>query len=138
MNTVKRRILPFLAILACCAVVATFVSRANAQGGEEDWEQAVFEVEIMSMHLEMFGQLADLIQQMHGIAEDPSATGVMTVMSLEDHLQGDEATAFLEDMLNKTDDEAVQRMIRVKLIEFYEGEGDSDAALEHIEALIVG
>ena len=136
MTTIRKRFFPVLALFICCAVVAAAVSRATAADKQNEWEQEVFEVEVMSMHLEMFGQLVDLIQGMHEITDDPSASGVMAVMSVDDYVQGEDRIDFLNDMLGETDDPTVRRAIRVKLMETYKEMGNTQEALEQIEALI--
>lgn len=136
MTTIRKRFFPVLALFVCCAVVAAAVSRATAADKQNEWEEEVFQVEVMTMHLEMFGQLIDLIQGMHEIADDPSSSGVMAVMSVDDYVQGEDRIDFLNDMLNETDDPTVRRSIRIKLMETHKEMGNTEEALEQIEALI--
>ncbi len=136
MTTIRKRLLPAFLLVVCCGVVAAAVSRASANTKQDDWEGQMTEVKIMSMHLEMYSQLVGLIQDMHTVADDASASGVMAVMSVDDHVQGQDRIKFLNDMLRDTDDPTVRRAIRIKLIESYKDMGDNDEALEQIEALI--
>lgn len=136
MKTIRQRFLPALMLVVVCGVVAATVSRVSAKDKQDDWEAAVTEVKVMSMHLEMYGQLVGLIDGMNEIHTSPSASAEMAIMGLDDHLGAEERAEFLDDMLGETDDPAIRRAIRTKLIETYEELGESEEALEHIEALI--
>lgn len=137
MTTIRQRFFPALLLVLCCGVVAAAVSRVSADTKQDDWDGQMTEVKMMSIHLELYGQLIELIQGMHEITDDPSASGVMAVMSVDDHVQGQARIDFLNEMLEEAEDPTVRRSIRVKLIETYKDMGDHDEALEHVEALIL-
>ena len=136
MKTVRQRLLPAFMLVVVCGVVAATVSRVYAKDKQDGWEDAITEVKVMSMHLEMYDQLVGLIDGMNEIHASPSASAEMAIMGLDDHLAPAERVDFLEEMLDESEDPAVRRAIRTKLIETYKELGDSDEALEHIEALI--
>lgn len=136
MTTIRQRLLPAVLLIVCCGVVAAAVSRVSANTKQDNWEGQMTEVKVMSMHLELYGQLVGLIQDMHEVADNSSASGVLAVMSVDDHVQGQDRIKFLNDMLRETDDPTIRRAIRIKLIESYKDMGDNDEALEQIEALI--
>lgn len=136
MKTIRQRYLPALMLVVICGLVAGTVSRVSAKDKQDDWEAAVTEVKVMSMHLELFDQIVGLVDGMHEIHESPSASAELAIMGLDDHLGLEERAEFLEDMLGDTDDPTVRRAIRTKLIDTYKELGDTDEALEHIEALI--
>ena len=136
MKTIRQRYLPALMLVVICGLVAGTVSRVSAKDKQDDWEAAITEVKVMSMHLEMYGQLVGLISDMNEIHESPTASAEMAIMGLDDHLGLEERAEFLEDMLKDTEDATVRRAIRTKLIDTYKELGDSEEAMEHIEALI--
>jgi hypothetical protein len=136
MTTLRKRLLPAFLLVICCGVVAAAVSRASANTKQDNWEGQLTEVKVMSMHLELYDQLIGVIQGMYEVADDASASGVLAVMSVDDHVHGEERIKFLNDMLGDTEDPTVRRAIRIKLIESYKDMGDNDEALEQIEALI--
>ncbi|MEM9414599.1 MAG: hypothetical protein AAGA29_03860 [Planctomycetota bacterium] len=157
MTALTRRLYPTLLIALACTITAVLVTNATAKSSpranapadsvfakfqdDEDWgewKNEFAEIEMMHMHLELMGQFTGLIGDMHELADSESASGVLAVMSVEDNMDAEEAIDFLEDMLNETENETIRRSIRIKLIDFYKNSGQSDEAVEHIEALITG
>jgi|GEM_PF-2464807 len=96
-----------------------------------------FEHEAMLGELELYQDLLELINQFHDIADSETAAAVAAVMGAEDHFEETEDVIdFLEKMIKKTDNPTVQRAIRIKLTEMYEGVGDQKKAVDQVEALI--
>ncbi|MFI4861217.1 MAG: hypothetical protein ACIAXF_11100 [Phycisphaerales bacterium JB063] len=157
MTAITRRLYPTLFAALACTLIAVLVTKATAtttpdpkapansvfakyQDDEDwaEWKGQFAEIEMMNMHLELMSHFTELIGDMHTIADSPSTSGVLAVMSVEDNMETDDAIDFLEDMLKDTDDETIQRAIRIKLIDFYKNAGQHDDAVEQIEALITG
>jgi len=136
MKTIRQRYLPALMLVVICGLVAGTVSRVSAKDKQDDWDAAVTEVKVMTMHLGMYEQLVGLIGGMNEIHESPSASAEMAIMGIDDHLGLEERAEFLEEMLDDAEDPTVRRAIRTKLIDTYKELGNTDEALEHIEALI--
>ena len=101
MKTVRQRLLPAFMLVVVCGVVAATVSRVYAKDKQDGWEDAITEVKVMSMHLEMYDQLVGLIDGMNEIHASPSASAEMAIMGLDDHLAPAERVDFLEEMLDE-------------------------------------
>ena len=79
------------------------------------------------------------VEQVSKMARDPSATGVAAVMTASDMLKergADAAINFFNDVLPQVKNEAVQRAIRMQLIDLYKRAGQQDKALEQVKTLI--
>ena len=141
MKTVKDRLFPTLLALACCLVVGLTVSQAFADDEEGEWEmeEAMFEIELMNQHLEMFQQIVGIVEGMTEVSGDPTSAAVMALMSADDLVEepGDKV-ALLEAQLEKVQDPAVRRAIRLTLTEAYIESGQPDKATENIGKLMQG
>lgn len=91
--------------------------------------------------VEAMRQYLQLVDQYTTLAKDPSATGVAAVVTLAD-LTKQQGTSVAINKLNKlladSKDPAVQRAIRLQLIDLYRAAGEPDKAIEQAEILIRG
>jgi hypothetical protein len=74
------------------------------------------------------------------LAQDPSASGVAAVVTANEVLRNrgpEGAISFFTRTLEKTKNEAVQRAIRLQLIDLYRSTNQQDKAVEQLEYLIV-
>jgi len=118
-----------LATLAAAVGLAVYVSRpALAQDGAGHPPIALFR------------DLLGLIKQFDEVASSSSAAGIAAVMGTEDHFKGkpEERAKYLEGLLPKVEDKAVQRTIRITLADTYKKMGKSEKALDHLEKVIIG
>lgn len=108
---------------------------------EEEWgmEEAMFEVEIMKGHLDMYHSLLEIVNGMNEVTSDPTATALMALHTAKDlaHEEEDHAE-FLEEGLDKIKDAAVRRAIRLQLAELYAEMDQPERAREHLARLISG
>ena len=92
-------------------------------------------VEYMGLYREVLGLVADFDE----IASSRSASAMAALLGLEEHFGKDKAKtiAFLEKLLPKVDDRAVQRAIRVKLADLYKDTGQAEKGIKQLERLIL-
>lgn len=91
--------------------------------------------------VEAMRQYLELVDQYTTLAKDPSATGVAAVVTLADltKQQGTSvAITKLTKLLTDSKDPAVQRAIRLQLIDLYRAAGEPEKAIEQAEILIRG
>ena len=83
----------------------------------------------------------DLVDRFSRLSRDPSTAGVAAVISAADLLKprgADAAIEYFNKMLPEVKNEAVQRAIRIQLVELYKNAGQQDKALEQLDVLIKG
>jgi hypothetical protein len=83
----------------------------------------------------------DLVDRFSRLSRDPSTAGVAAVISAADLLKprgADAAIEYFNKMLPEVKSEAVQRAIRIQLVELYKNAGQQDKALEQLDVLIKG
>jgi hypothetical protein len=83
----------------------------------------------------------DLVDRFSRLSRDPSTAGVAAVISAADLLKprgADAAIEYFNKLLPDVKSEAVQRAIRIQLIELYKNAGQQDKALEQLDLLIKG
>jgi len=86
-------------------------------------------------------EYVELVDKYTMLAANPSAAGVSAVVSLTDIMKskGPEATiAKLNELLPTAKDPAVQRALRLQLIDLYKSAKQDDKAIEQAEILIKG
>ena len=78
----------------------------------------------------------DLMQKFTRLAEDPAAAGIAGVFASKDLFGGDgdpaKAIEFFNGVLPEVKNEAVQRAVRIQLIDLYKKSGQRDKALEQL------
>jgi hypothetical protein len=83
----------------------------------------------------------ELVDSYTKIARDPTTSGIAAVINANDILKprGQEAViSYFTKTLPNVKNEAVQRAIRLQLIQAYKDSGQQDKALEQMDALITG
>ncbi len=116
-------------------------------GGEEEpnLEEKERELHIHRMHLELeraeleasFGRL-EMVGRTAQIAENEVTAAAYAVMHVTDLAEPDQAVELLSNALQKTDNQATQRVIRIKLAEIYAHTERPDEALGQFKSLITG
>ena len=100
-------------------------------------EEHRFELGVERAELEaQFGRL-EMIRHMADIARDPLATSAYAIMHLEEFMEPERGIDFLMDLQQRTDEEAIQRLIRIKLAELHAVEGNEEAAIDQLRRLIL-
>lgn len=134
MNRTNRSTWLALAVLAALIVCGMTVVRAPVHAANSHHKQAP-----MVEELKLFRSLLGLILDFDRIAQDDATSGVMAVLSVEEHTQDREAAIeFLERMLPETHNDVVRRAIRIQLADHYKEHQQRKKSLEQIEALIKG
>ena len=115
--------------------------------GEEYSEDEERELERHHRHLEIeraeletgMGRL-EMVERVAELAENKVAAAAFALMHVEEFFGEDEegGIKFLQSMLKEADDQAVRRIIRVKLAEIYAGADQRKKAEQQIRALILG
>jgi hypothetical protein len=89
---------------------------------------------------EMLRGYLDLVDRFSRMSHDPSASGIAAVLSANDILrqQGGihEAINYFTKILPEVKDEAVQRTIRIELVDLYKQSGEIDKAIEQLNILM--
>ncbi len=157
----KTRLIPLFLVLACCGIVGMTYTNVFADGHrdddeheheedehweddeewEEEWhmEEAMFEIEMMRMHFELFAGLFDMVRDTHEVTSDAELTAIMAVTGVEDLIHEPEDRAeFLEGELEHVENAAVRRTIRGMLAETYAELEDTESATKHLSVLIRG
>jgi hypothetical protein len=81
----------------------------------------------------------DLVDRFSRLSRDPATAGVAAVISAAEILKprgADAAIDYFNKLLPEVKNEAVQRAIRIQLIELYKHSGQQDKALEQLDVLI--
>jgi hypothetical protein len=91
--------------------------------------------------LEQLRNYIDVVERFAKMTRDPAAAGVAAVVSASDILrQRDRGPEAAIEYFNKTlpevKNEAVQRAIRIQLIDLYKQSNQADKALEQLDLLI--
>ena len=89
--------------------------------------------------LEMLRGYIDAVGGYARLAHDPSTAGIAAVVTAADLLRPrglDVTIKYFNDLLPETKMPAVQRAIRMHLIDFYKAAGQQDKALEQVRILI--
>ena len=107
---------------------------------DEEWgmEEAMFEVEIMNRHLDMYLSLVEIINGMSEMTNDGTATALMALHNAKDMTEEEELVEFLESELQYVKDVAIRRAIRLQLAETYAHIDESEKAREHLSQLLRG
>lgn len=91
-------------------------------------------------YVDLMERYLDLMQKFTRLAQDPAAAGIAGVFGSKDLLGSDtdpsKAIAFYTSVLPEVKNEAVQRAIRIELIDLYKKSGQRDKALEQLRILI--
>ena len=101
--------------------------------------QPTFRGEVIRFDL-MRGYL-DLVDRIARLSRDPTTSGVAAVISAADLLKARGADAGIEyftQLLETPKNDAVERAIRIQLIELYKQSGQHEKALEQLTELING
>jgi hypothetical protein len=89
--------------------------------------------------LERMRGYLDLVDRFSRLSRDPSSAGVAAVISASDILKprgADAAIEYFNKTLPNVKDPAVQRAIRIQLIDLYKAAGQQDKALEQLTQLM--
>jgi hypothetical protein len=81
----------------------------------------------------------NMVSDFTALAKDPSASAIAAMFTAKDVLrpQGAAAvTAYMESLLEKTNDETVHRAIRLQLVDIYRESGQAEKATAEITKLI--
>jgi len=93
----------------------------------------------MAMHdqIGLFSRLLGLIDEVTGMARDPSTAGVAAVMTAKDLLGSpQEVVEYYETLLPRTKNPVIVRVLHLQLAEQYKALGQRDKALDHLAVLI--
>ncbi|MEM6552089.1 MAG: hypothetical protein AAF750_08170 [Planctomycetota bacterium] len=105
---------------------------------EEEFEMHLREKESFLVELEVFERLISIVQRSAEINLSPQMSAIAAVMAVDDHVEEiEEVVEFLEPMLRESDDAAVKRAIRFKLIDAYRELDEPRKSLGHMKALIL-
>src|SRR2546430_119062 len=88
---------------------------------------------------EMLRSYFEVVERYARLARDPSMAGIASVVEAADILRprgADTAIAYFEKALPEAKSPAVQRAIRLQLIELYKSAGKQDQALEQLKTLM--
>ena len=88
------------------------------------------EVEAQVMEIEMMKQIFEVV-------DDAEKTSFFAIMKIDDMMDEQEAVETLDQCLKDTTNGTIKRAIRMKLIELKSEMDDSEAAGEHLRALIL-
>lgn len=103
----------------------------GAGGGMSDPRIAKFE---------MLRHYLDVVEGISRMTRDPSSAGIAAVVSASDILRprgADTAIDYFTKLLPEVKSAAVQRAIRIQLVDFYKAAGQQDKAMEQLRALMV-
>lgn len=90
---------------------------------------------------EMLRQYIDVVDRFAKMTHDASAAGVAAVVSASDILRQrgpESAIEYFNKILPEVPNKAVQRAIRIQLVDLYKQSGQADKALEQLDILIKG
>ncbi|MEM1211103.1 MAG: hypothetical protein AAGI68_02290 [Planctomycetota bacterium] len=109
---------------------------------EEDYEEELGmrlrEQESFIMELELFERLISIVQRSAEVNLSPQLSAIAAVMAADDHVEETEdLIEFLEPLLRESEDAAVKRAIRFKLIDAYRDVDQPRKSLGHMKALIL-
>jgi hypothetical protein len=82
----------------------------------------------------------DVFDRYSRLSRDPAAAGVAAVVTAGEILRArgaDTAIAYFNKVMPDVKNEAVQRAIRLQLIELYKMSGQQDKALEQLQSLMI-
>ncbi len=103
-----------------------------------EMEQRRHELELERAELEAsFGRL-EMVGRIAEIAQSDQSAAAFAVMHVERFMELPQAVDFLHQMLDQTENEAVRRMIRIRLIELNASLDQGDDVREQLKALILG
>ena len=91
--------------------------------------------------IQMLRGYIDLVESMSRLSKDPNAAGVAAVISAADVLKPrgpDAAIDYFNKLLPDTKSPAVQRAIRIQLIDLYKASGQQEKALDQVRTLVTG
>jgi hypothetical protein len=97
--------------------------------------------EMQMQHFELMRGYIDLVERFTRMARDPAAAGVAAVVAVDDMMKKrgpDAAIEYFNKVLPDVKNESVQRAIRIQLVHLYQQSGQSDKAVEQLDALIKG
>jgi hypothetical protein len=98
-----------------------------------DYSGPMGQVELLRGYLEMVDRFSHL-------ARDPASAGIAAVISANDMLKArgqDAVVNYFTKILPNVKNEAVQRAIRIQLIQAYQTAGQQDKAMEQMESLMI-
>lgn len=108
------------------------------EGFEERYEEEMLERELFIMELEVFERLMSIVQRSAEVSMSPQMSAIAAVMAVDDHVEEiEEVVEFLEPLLEESDDSAVKRAIRSKLVDAYRDLDQPRKAKAHMRALIL-
>jgi hypothetical protein len=91
----------------------------------------------MQEQIGLFSRLLGLINDVTGMARDPSTAGVAAVMTAKDILGGpQDVVEYYETLLPRTKNPVIVRVLHLQLAEQYKAMGQRDKALDHLAVLI--
>ncbi len=94
------------------------------------------EVARMAAEVELFRTVIGMVHDMDELANSRTGAATMALVGVEDHFSDPRETIeFLEELLAKAGDPAVQRVIRIKLIDLYKNTGAPEKARAQIRSL---
>ena len=139
MNHMNRRTWTALCALGAALAVAVGLNLRPAMAADADGKPGMQHVEAYSEYIGLYRDALALVSDFDQIASSRSASAMSALMNVEDHFGKDKVKtiAFLERLLPKVDDRAVQRAIRIKLADLYKDSGQSDKAINQLEHLIL-
>jgi len=89
---------------------------------------------------EMLRHYLEIVERYSRLARDPSTAGVAAVISAGDMLRprgADTAVDYFNKLLPEVKDPAVQRAIRLQLVDFHKAAGQQDQAMDQLRALML-
>ena len=111
-------------------------------GGEmRDEHMPIFERRNLPPQFQMIHGYLGIIDQLNQMVQDPTASGIAAVLGATEILKprGSEAMiTYFTKILPEVKNEAVQRAIRIQLVEAYKTSGDHDKALAELQTLMTG
>ena len=112
---------------------------APGQPGAGGGDGFRFDTVDVPMQLRMVHGYLGLVGQFNDLAQDPAASGIAAVLGANEILKPRGADAVIEyftKLLPEVKNEAVQRAIRIQLVEAYKNSNQHDKALGELQTLI--
>ena len=124
---------PRAALLVAPLLVGLFAPPARAQArSPRDLDPA--------QYIESMRNFLEVVERLTGMARDPAASGVAAAITANEVLRArspDEAIKYFVQILPEVKNEAVQRSVRLLLVDLYRGTNQTDKAMEQLRYLMV-
>ncbi len=135
MHATHRKLWVGASLIVAFSILTALIAPTQLRADDDD----DFEFEHDELeHIDEFHAMLELIETVAEIADDPSKTGVLAVISLEDRVSSEKQYAeILEQLLPKVKDPTVQRGIRLKLGDLYGELEQYEKSREQFKRLIL-